>query len=96
MDKKLIPEIAKGTSVSARYVAKYAKESYLWDELAGGAWLDPSIITKSKKMYLDVSIDHRATYGDMLAWEPALHGPLVEVQEDLDRATRFTENSWRE
>jgi purine nucleosidase len=99
MDKNLISEIAKGTTASARYVAKYARQCayqcYLWDELAAAAWLDPSIITKSKKMYLDVSIDHRATYGDTLAWdlgqEPALHGPVVEVQEDLDRDKFYKE-----
>ena len=95
MDKNLISEIAKGTSVSARYVSKYAKESYLWDELAAAAWLDPSIITKWKKMYLDVSVDHGATYGDTLAWnpgqQPALHGPLAEVQEDLDRDKFYKE-----
>jgi purine nucleosidase len=99
MDKNLISEIAKGTTPSAQYVAKYAPECtyqcYLWDELAAAAWLDPSIITKWKKMYLDVSIDHGATYGDTLAWdpgkEPALHGPLVEVQEDLDRDKFYRE-----
>ncbi len=90
MDNALISAIAKGTTPSARYVSKYAQESYLWDELAAAAWLDPSIIIKWKRMYLDVSIDHGATYGDTLAWEPgkqpALHGPLADVQEDLDRA----------
>jgi purine nucleosidase len=92
MANSLIAAIAKGTAPSARYVAKYAQECkyqcYLWDELAAAAWLDPGIITKSKKMYLDVSIDHGATYGDTLAFDPgkqpALHGPLVDVQEDLN------------
>jgi purine nucleosidase len=99
MDKNLISEIAKGATPSARYVARYARQCtyqcYLWDELAAAAWLDPSIITKSKKMYLDVSIDHRSTYGDTLAWdpgkEPRLHGPVVEVQEDLDRDKFYKE-----
>lgn len=89
MTKRLIAEIAKGTTPGARYVAKYASEDYLWDELAAAAWLDPSIITTWKKMYLDVSLEHDATYGNTLAWEPEqpppLHGPLVEVQEDLNR-----------
>jgi purine nucleosidase len=99
MDKSLIAKIRKGTSPSARYVAKYAHECsyqcYLWDELAAAAWLDPSIITKSKKMYLDVAVDHGATYGDTLAWDPgqqpALHGPLAEVEEDLDRDKFYKE-----
>jgi len=95
MDNTLISAIAKGSTSSARYVAKYAKESYLWDELAAAAWLDPTIITSWKKMYLDVSIDHDATYGDTLAWDPgkqpALHGPLVDVQEDLNRDKFYKE-----
>lgn len=88
-DKALIAEIAKGTSASAKYVAKYAEESYLWDELAAVAWLEPGIITKMKRMYMDVSIDHGATYGDTLVWEegkqPVEVGRMVEVQEDLDK-----------
>lgn len=89
MDKALIAEIAKGTTPAAQYAAKYAQEGYLWDELAAVAWLDPSIITRTTKVYMDVSIDHGATYGDTLVWapgkQPALIGPLVEVQEDLDK-----------
>jgi purine nucleosidase len=92
-DKALIAEIAKGTSASAQYVAKYAQESYLWDELAAVAWLEPEIITRSRKMYMDVSIDHGATYGDTLVWEEGAQpaeilshtGPMAEVQEDLDK-----------
>jgi len=88
-DLTLIGEIAKGTSASAQYVSKYARESYLWDELAAVAWLEPEIITKTRKVYMDVSIDHGPTYGDTLTWEegkqPPVVGPMVEVQEDLDK-----------
>jgi purine nucleosidase len=99
MDKALIAEIAKGTSASAQYVAKYAPactyQCYLWDELAAAAWLDPTIITKTKKMYLDVSLDRDATYGNTVAWEPGqepvLHGPAAEVQEDLDLSKFYKE-----
>jgi purine nucleosidase len=95
MDKTLTAEIAKGTGPSAKYVAKYARESFLWDELAAVAWLDPSIITRSTKMYMDVSIDHGPTYGDTLVWpageKPAIAGPLVEVQEDLNKEKFYKE-----
>lgn len=94
-DKALIAEIAKGTTPGAQYTAKYAQGSYLWDELAAVAWLDPSIITRTTKLYMDVSIDHRATYGDTLTWkpgaQPAIVGPLVEVQEDLDKEKFYKE-----
>jgi inosine-uridine nucleoside N-ribohydrolase len=89
IDNALISAIAKGATPAAKYIAKYATESYLWDELAAAAWLDPDIITRSTKMYMDVSIDHGATYGDTLVWlpgqQPELIGPPVEVQEDLDK-----------
>jgi purine nucleosidase len=95
MDKALTAEIAKGTSASANYVAKYAQDSFLWDELAAVAWLDPSIITRSTKMYMDVSIDHGPTYGDTLVWpsgeKPALSGLLVEVQDDLNKEKFYKE-----
>ncbi len=95
MDKSLTAEIAKGTSPSAQYVAKYAEDSFLWDELAAVAWLDPTIITRTKTLYMDVSIDHGPTYGDTLVWapaeKPALSGPLVEVQEDLNKEKFYNE-----
>jgi inosine-uridine nucleoside N-ribohydrolase len=52
MDKELIEEIRKGSTPAAQYVAKYAEAGYLWDELAAVAWLDPSIITRWKKLYM--------------------------------------------
>ncbi|MFZ0638537.1 MAG: nucleoside hydrolase [Candidatus Acidiferrales bacterium] len=70
LTKQMIAEIAKANTPAAQYIAKYADEEYMWDELAAIAWLDPSIITRTEKLYLDVSIDHGATYGDTLAWSP--------------------------
>ena len=52
MEKVLIEEIRKSATPAAQYVAKYAEANYLWDELAAVAWLDPSIITKWKKLYM--------------------------------------------
>jgi purine nucleosidase len=92
LSKAMMDEIAKGDAPAAKYVAKFGKANYLylWDELAADAWLDPTIITRSEKMYMDVSIDHGPTYGDTLVYPankpPELHGPLVEVQVDLDNA----------
>jgi len=95
MDNTLISAIAKGKTSAAQYVARYARASYLWDELAVAAWLDPSIITRSTKMYMDVSIDHGASYGDTLVWmpgqQPEFVGPLVEVQQDLDKEKFYKE-----
>jgi purine nucleosidase len=95
MEKNLIAQVAKSPTPAAQYVAKYAEANYLWDELAAVAWLDPSIITKSQKLYIDVDVDHGACYGDTLAWapgqQPGMGEQLVEVQQDLDKAKFYKE-----
>jgi inosine-uridine nucleoside N-ribohydrolase len=95
MDKELIEQIRKSPTPAAQYVAKYASANFLWDELAAVAWLDPSIITKSKRLYMDVNTNHGAGYGNTLVWgpgnQPGAGEILVEVQDDLDRAKFYKE-----
>jgi inosine-uridine nucleoside N-ribohydrolase len=95
MEKDLIEQIRKSPTPGAQYVAKYAEANYLWDELAAVAWLDPTIITKWKKLYMDVNTDHGATYGNTLVWkegsQPGAGEILVEVQDDLDKAKFYKE-----
>ena len=95
MDRDLISQIAKSQYPAAQYTAKYAEGNYLWDELASVAWLDPSIITKWKKLYLDVSIDRGASYGDTLVWtedtRPHMGERVAEIQDDLDKAKFYKE-----
>ncbi len=89
MEKDLIEQVRKSPTPAAQYTAKYAEANYLWDELAAVAWLDPSLITKSRKLFIDVDIDHGAGYGNTLAWapgmQPGLGEVLVDVQDDLDK-----------
>jgi inosine-uridine nucleoside N-ribohydrolase len=88
MTRAMIAEIAKSPSPSAQYLAKYADEEFLWDELAAVAWLDPSIITKGSTLYMDIDISHTASYGNVLVWvpgsQPGLGEQLVHVQDDLN------------
>jgi inosine-uridine nucleoside N-ribohydrolase len=82
-------EIAKSPNPAAQYIACYTTEHYyLWDELAAAAWLDPTIITAERQLYLDVDLSRGPTYGDTLAWtkanKPDLDLQLVHVQQDLD------------
>ncbi len=64
---------------------------YMWDEVSAASVLDPSIITGSREMYVDVDIDHAANYGYTLAWELDQHEPpgvpksTVQFDLDLDR-----------
>jgi inosine-uridine nucleoside N-ribohydrolase len=64
--------------------------SYMWDELAAAAWIDPTLITRKVTRYMSVNIDHGAAYGNTLTWtdqdNPKLGARLVEIQMDLDLA----------
>lgn len=90
------PEITEGlsksNSVVARYLLKYASHNnaaaYLWDELAAATWLDPSITTRERYLFMDVNIQHGPNYGDVLTWaesdKPALTLQKVHAQTDVD------------
>ncbi|HEV2305281.1 MAG TPA: nucleoside hydrolase [Candidatus Acidoferrales bacterium] len=70
LSKEMIAQIAKSNSPAAQYIAKYANSEYMWDELAAISWLHPEIITRTEKLYLDVSTDPGPSYGDTLSWLP--------------------------
>lgn len=87
--QEMIDAIAKSSNPAAQYIAKFSQERYyMWDELASCAWLDPSIITKEKVVYMDVNIDHGPTYGDTLTWteklKPNNDVKLVHAQLDVN------------
>jgi purine nucleosidase len=87
--KAMLEDISRSTNPAAKYLATYTGEFYYcWDELAAAAWLDPAIITKEQKLYIDVDLNRGPFYGDTLSWtaanKPALDLQLVHVQTDLD------------
>ncbi|MGA8729701.1 MAG: nucleoside hydrolase [Terracidiphilus sp.] len=87
--QKMLDEISKSQTPAARYIAAWSQDRYyLWDELAACAWLDPTLITKEKLLYMDVDLSHGPSYGDTLTWtenfKPATGVRLVHAQVDLD------------
>jgi inosine-uridine nucleoside N-ribohydrolase len=87
--QQMLDEIAKSSTPAARYIAAWSQRRYyLWDELTACAWLDPSIITHEKILYMDVDLSHGPSYGDTLTWsekmKPATGVRLVHAQVDLD------------
>ena len=89
---EMIAEIRKSKGPAAQYVVNFFKadqgSSYMWDELAAAAWIDPSLITKKETRYMSVDIDRGAAYGNTLTWtehdNPKLGARPVEIQVDLD------------
>ena len=87
--QKMLDEISKSQSPTAKYIAAWSQNRYyLWDELAACAWLDPTLITKEKVEYMDIDLSHGPSYGDTLTWteklKPQTGVRLVHAQLDLD------------
>ena len=87
--KEMADAIGKSQKPAARYVTAWSQNrSYMWDELAACAWVEPGIITKEEQVYMDVDLSHGPNYGDTLTWaekqKPDTGVKLVHVQVDLD------------
>ena len=85
----MLDTIAKSKTPAARYIAAWSQNRYyMWDELAACSWIDPTLITKEKLLYMDVDLSHGTSYGDTLTWDekfkPATGVRLVHAQLDLD------------
>jgi purine nucleosidase len=89
---EMLAEIKQSDSPAAQYVVKFFMKdqggSYMWDELAAAAWIDPTLITKTTTRYMSVDVDHGAGYGNTLTWvekdNPKLNARPVVIQMDLD------------
>jgi purine nucleosidase len=81
-------QIGKAGTPVAEYLDKYSLPGFMWDEIAGVALIDPSIITGQKQLYMDIDIDHGAGYGKTLFWDASATVPpyerLANVQFDID------------
>jgi purine nucleosidase len=85
---ELKAQIAKARTPITEYLDKYSLPGYMWDEIPGVALIDPSIITGTKQMYMDIDIDHGASYGKTIFWDEKAQVPpylrLSTVQFDID------------
>ncbi len=92
-DPEVLAGLSKADSPAAKYITKYFRRpvtiNYLWDELAAAAWIDPTIITGERYVYMDVDTQKGPTYGDTLTWDekykPALPLNKVHAQVDVDQ-----------
>lgn len=86
----MVQKMAASSQPAAQYIAAYTtgRHEYLWDELAAAAWLDPSLITRERYLYMDVSLDKGISYGDTEVWtdddKPAIPLHKVHAQMDVD------------
>jgi purine nucleosidase len=87
--EQMLVAIAKSEKPAAKYIAAWSQRRYyMWDELAACAWIDPTIITREKQVYMDVELARGPNYGDTLTWseetKPATGVRLVHAQVDVN------------
>lgn len=81
-------EVGAGASPVARYLGRFGRQLPMWDEVAAGVWLDPTLVTRRETLRVDVDTTFAAGYGQTLSWAPhlgpGLGEPLVDVVLDID------------
>jgi purine nucleosidase len=87
---ELIKRVSLGTAPFDAYIGQFGQSYPMWDELAVAVWLDPSIVTLSSQLLVDVDTSFTAGYGNTLSWSagegPGLGEQMVQVVQDIDLA----------
>jgi purine nucleosidase len=80
--------VALGHAPFAAYIGEFGQGYPMWDELAVAVWLDPSIVTRTERLLVDVDTSFTAGYGNTLSWSigegPGLGERPVNVVLDID------------
>jgi inosine-uridine nucleoside N-ribohydrolase len=89
-------QLAHGQAPFDAYLAQFGQSYPMWDELAVAVWLDPSLVTRSANLLVDVDTSFTAGYGNTLSWAPGAgpglgERPVLVVQDvDVPRFERLT------
>jgi purine nucleosidase len=81
-------QLSSGHAPFDAYLAEFGQPYPMWDELAVAVWLDPSIVTRSATLLVDIDTSFTAGYGDTLSWSvgagPGLGERPVQVVQEVD------------
>jgi purine nucleosidase len=81
-------QLSHGHAPFDGYLAQFGQPYPMWDELAVAVWLDPSIVTHSANLLVDIDTSFTAGYGNTLSWSPGSGPSLgerpVTVIQDVD------------
>jgi purine nucleosidase len=87
---ELLKRVSQGTAPFDAYIGQFGQSYPMWDELAVAVWLDPSIVTHSSQLLVDVDTSFTAGYGNTSSWSasegPGLGERMVQVVLDIDLA----------
>lgn len=85
--KALIDRMAEAARPAlGKFIAAMEPGFPLWDEIAAGVWLDPSIVTDSERLFVDYNSAFGPGYGDMLSWHDSYRPGLGEQPAQVVRA----------
>jgi inosine-uridine nucleoside N-ribohydrolase len=81
-------QLSHGHAPFDAYLARFGQPFPMWDELAVAVWLDPSIVTRSQDLLVDIDTSFTAGYGNTLSWAvdagPGLGERPVRVIQEVD------------
>jgi purine nucleosidase len=90
LDKALLARIQAHRSAAGDYLARNSGDAALplWEELGSCYIVDPTIVTKSVEVCMDVDIDHGMSYGRTIVGSPAANPRLgkatVTILQEAD------------
>ncbi|MEC3909785.1 nucleoside hydrolase [Sphingobium sp. CR2-8] len=87
--RALLDHMAKSASPDlGRFISALEPGFPLWDEIAAGVWLDPTLVTDQQALYVDYNSQFGPGYGDMLSWfapyRPGLGEQAATVIRTID------------
>jgi len=81
-------QLRSGRAPFDGYLADFGQPYPMWDELAVAVWLDPTLVTRSATLLVDVDTSFTAGYGDTLSWSvgsgPGMGERAALVVQDVD------------
>jgi len=83
MSTDLVHTLGAGSTPVAQAMRSRAGGFPLWDEIAVAVWLDPTLITKSTNLFVDVNSQLGASYGDIVSWSPGYEPGLGENKNEI-------------
>lgn len=91
LSAELLARLKKAASPAVgRFVAGLEAGFPLWDEIAAGVWLDPTIVTDRQTLFVDYNTQFGPGYGDLLSWragyQPSVGEQPAEVVRAIDAA----------
>lgn len=82
----LIARLAKAAPALAPMTGAMQPGFPLWDEIVAGVLLDPAIVTRRERLFIDYDTGAGAGYGDTLSWHAGYQPGLGEQEADVVEA----------